>query len=156
MEKAFFQANEVCTACRGTGLYVGMAEHSGAAIVCPQCNGTGCYAYRHEYEVFTGRKDSPPEVIRVFQANPGICIGGDLRDFGGIPIEAWAAGLPFVPGTEDRKHTCPAWFYQTADYKKKPHWDACAAWGGGFSTCRNFPCKENCWERWDLEFGGKP
>jgi len=30
-----------CSACKGTGLYVGMAEREGAAVVCSRCKGTG-------------------------------------------------------------------------------------------------------------------
>lgn len=30
-----------CNACKGTGLYVGMAERDGAAVVCYTCKGTG-------------------------------------------------------------------------------------------------------------------
>ena len=30
-----------CQACGGTGLYKGMAERDGAAVVCSCCNGTG-------------------------------------------------------------------------------------------------------------------
>lgn len=29
-----------CQACKGTGLYKGMAERDGAAVVCSHCHGT--------------------------------------------------------------------------------------------------------------------
>ncbi|GAH55007.1 unnamed protein product, partial [marine sediment metagenome] len=34
-----------CNDCKGTGLYTGMAEGDGFAVVCHACNGTG---KRHE------------------------------------------------------------------------------------------------------------
>ena len=30
-----------CESCKGTGLYVGMAEREGSAVVCHTCKGTG-------------------------------------------------------------------------------------------------------------------
>ena len=43
-----------CGSCRGTGLYRGMAEPKGVAVVCLRCNGTGCAEV--EYTPFTERK----------------------------------------------------------------------------------------------------
>lgn len=31
-----------CESCRGTGLYSGMCEGEGVAVICLGCNGTGC------------------------------------------------------------------------------------------------------------------
>lgn len=143
-----------CSACRATGLYVGMAERDGAAVICSRCKGTGCHRLVIKYEDFEGRK--PRErVERVYRTNPGICIangnGYTLEDFGGIPYEAWVAGEGFPPGTENRRSTCPAWFYQCADDSKKPDWEECLPCGA-FSSCKQFPNKHRCWERWDKEF----
>jgi hypothetical protein len=49
-----------------------------------------------------------------------------------------------------RKYTCPAWWYQSADYKKKPNWKECLACGS-FSSCKHFSIKQNCWDRFDKE-----
>jgi hypothetical protein len=43
-----------CGACRGTGLYRGIAEPKGVAVVCLRCRGTGCEEL--EYVPFTERK----------------------------------------------------------------------------------------------------
>jgi hypothetical protein len=32
----------VCSSCRGTGVYSGMCEGNGHAVVCLNCDGTGC------------------------------------------------------------------------------------------------------------------
>lgn len=148
--------DEVCKSCKGTGLYSGMGERDGAAVVCHTCHGTGRHHFEYDYEEFKRRSSPPKSVVRVYRVNPGIGIGEGkghrLTDFGGIPIKAWLAGGEFPPGTEDRGHTCPAWFYQSADYKKKPDWATCGF--GSFCDCDSFKNKEKCWERWDKEFGG--
>ena len=149
-----------CDACKGTGVYVGMGEMSGAAVVCSSCKGSGERHITIKYRDFTGRKDNPA-VRRVYRTNPGIGIGEGngvhLEDFGGISYDDWKADKPFPPMSEDRRFTCPAWFYQSADYKLRPDWrddDAnCSAnLGGRFSDCKHFGEKHKCWARWDREF----
>lgn len=43
-----------CGSCRGTGLYRGMAEPEGVAVVCLTCKGTGCREV--SYTPFTTRQ----------------------------------------------------------------------------------------------------
>jgi hypothetical protein len=111
------------------------------------------------YKDFTGRK-LRTDVSRVVRVNPGIILGvgatkrGEIltrESFGGLNYEDWFNGKPFVPGTEDRAHTCPAWFYQSADYDKRPKWDECGVCGT-FSDCKEFKNKAACWARWDKEY----
>lgn len=45
-----------CKSCQGTGLYRGMAEPEGVAVVCLQCKGTGCVEIEIDYIPFTERK----------------------------------------------------------------------------------------------------
>lgn len=147
-----------CKACEATGLYVGMAEKDGAAIVCNVCKGTGKAVHKFEYEDFSGLKGRN-DVKQVFETNPGIFIGEGkaqfkLSDFGGMSYAEWLKGLSFGPGTENRKFTCPAWWYQSVNCKLKPDWKECRL-GGAFSDCKEFPNKAKCWERWDKEFGKK-
>lgn len=147
--------DEKCKSCKGTGLYMGMAERNGAAVVCHTCKGTGCHHVKFEYEDFV-KREPEPKAVRVYNVNPGIMIGTGnghkLEDFGGMPVTEWEDGKPFTPGTENRKFTCPAWWYQSADYKKKPDWKECwSALGSPFSSCKHFSTKEKCWARWDKE-----
>lgn len=146
--------DEKCPSCKGTGLYVGMGERDGYAVVCHTCNGTGKHHFVHEYDEFEGRVPRKG-VHTVVEVNPGICLGGEKGelDFGGMPFEDWDQGKPFPPGSEMREYTCPVWWYQSADYSKKPKWDWCNF--GRFSACNHFPHKYECWERWDREFGGE-
>lgn len=43
-----------CSACGGTGIYVGYEEPKGVGVVCLNCDGTGKHVI--EYIPFTGRK----------------------------------------------------------------------------------------------------
>ena len=147
----------VCSSCDGTGVYVGIGEANGAAVECHTCKGTGCYDGKVEYDDFDERKERKG-VRRVFCVNPGIGIGESkergiyLKDFGGMPYSEWISGMTWKPGMEDRNHTCPAWWYQSADYKRKPEWDECwESIGGGFSKCKYFGNKAACWARWDKD-----
>lgn len=144
-----------CKACKGTGLYVGLAEHDGFAVVCHRCDGTGKRHEIIEYDDFDG-KEKRKGVIKVLETNPGIVAGVNpeqgftLENFGGMPYEDWLKGKPFPARSEMRQFTCPAWWYQSADYEKKPDWDWCRACGS-FSGCKHFATKEKCWERFDKE-----
>ncbi len=67
--------DEQCKPCNGSGLYKGMAERDGYAVVCQNCGGTGKHHFVYEYEEFTGRKDRD-DITNVIQCNPGIAVGG--------------------------------------------------------------------------------
>ena len=151
-----FEVLEECKACKGTGLYVGLGERSGAAIVCGKCKGTGAFKFIYYYKKFQKKQNPPKDVKRVFQTNPGIVVGEGngikLSDFGGMPLSDWLKGKEFKQGMENRKYTCPAWWYQSADYKKKPDWDEClSSWGRSFCDCEYFNKKEKCWAKFDEE-----
>lgn len=157
--KKTIELKEKCMACNGTGIYVGMAERDGAGVVCYKCKGTGCFEYSHTYEDFEKREERK-DVLRVYQVNPGICIGcgngHTLEEFGGMSYEEWKNGKRFEKGMEDRAYTCPCWWYQSADYKQKPEWDECkSSLGSTFSRCKNFQTKAKCWERFDKETESK-
>ena len=123
MMRKKIEFDEKCQACNGTGLYVGICERDGSAVVCRKCNGTGKYHFVHEYEEFK-KREICENVEHVVEINPGICIGrgknGEflLSDFGGMPYCEWLKGLPFPKKSENRKFTCPAHWYQLKDYKQ--------------------------------------
>jgi hypothetical protein len=136
-----------CSSCGGTGLYIGFAESEGAAVVCKMCDGTGKTLM--SYKPFVKRNPPSNKIWKVFQTNIGY--GLNKNSQGGMPIEDWNANKPFPKGSEDREHVCPAWYYQSADYKKKPSWVECQC--NAFVDCRHFSNKDGCWKRWDKEFG---
>lgn len=144
-----------CTACKGTGIYVGFAEDDGFGVVCQICNGTGKAHVKLEYDDFI-EKVKRKDIKRVLQCNPGIAVGIGknltLNSFGGMDYEDWFNGKPFPDKSEMREFTCPAWWFQSADYKKKPDWARCDnLWGKAFSACCHFNNKEECWRMFDKE-----
>jgi len=149
-----------CKACNGTGIYVGVCERDGSGVVCHRCNGTGCHHYEFEYVPFVTRHRRRG-IKRVFSNNSGIVIGEGnghkLEDFGGMPYKDWLMGKPFPAKDEMRKFVCPAWWYQTVDYDKKPEWchDDYGFISGAFSDCPQFCNKSECWARWDKEYRGE-
>ncbi len=148
-----FKVKQVCKNCKGTGIYKGMGERDGFGVVCHTCDGTGCHEFTHVYEEFTSRVIRS-DIKQVLQCNPGISVGTGNRftitSFGGITYREWWCNKGFPKGSEMRQFTCPAWWYQSADYKKKPDWDWCRALGT-FSSCERFTTKGKCWERFDKE-----
>lgn len=138
-----------CDDCSGTGIYSGFAEGKGFAVVCNRCRGTGCRTIL--YKDFTKRK-MKNNIHTVVRSGMGIMVAGN-HDFGGLPYTNWLQlkdPVKFPKGTEMRNYTCPAWFFQEADYKKKPNWKECIDWGN-FRDCQYFKKKEDCWKKWDTE-----
>jgi hypothetical protein len=155
-----FETDCKCKECNGTGLYVGLAERDGAAVVCHTCKGTGKGHIKITYEDFEGR-EKREDVERVFEVNCGIVVGkgkdGELAlaDFGGIPYEEWLSGGGFPAGSEMRRFVCPAWHAQST-MKEQPKQEREGGWclsdlGLRFSACRLFGCKHECWEKWDAD-----
>ena len=136
-----------CDACGGTGIS-GMGEDNRTGVICYQCEGSG--KSEISYEEFTGRKRKK-WIKHVYQCNPGVKVGGaDPARFGGMSYKDWLSGKPFPEKSENRECTCPAWWYQTADYNLKPEWDECLV-VGAFSLCPHFEHKASCWARFDQE-----
>jgi hypothetical protein len=67
-----------------------------------------------------------------------------------MAYDEWLAGKPFPEKSEMRRFVCPAWWYQTVDYEKKPKWGWCNGCGA-FSACTRFATKQTCWDRLDDE-----
>jgi hypothetical protein len=153
MAKHTFETDAKCSSCAGTGVYVGVAERDGFAVVCHTCKGSGKMKIHIEWEEFTGRLHHHG-VSRVLEVNPGICAGINPKmgltekSFGGMPYSDWKQDKPFPPKSEMRGFTCPAWWYQTADYHKKPNWPECIGIGS-FSSCQHFKDKAKCWKKFD-------
>ena len=151
--KKKIEVNQKCQACDGTGLYKGLGEGDGIAVVCNHCRGKGSYKFVHTYEE-AGPRTLQKNVLRVIQSNPGIKAGEGnnctIEDFGGVSYKEWLNTGEFPEGTEMRKFVCPAWWYQSVDYEKKPRWDECIGIGV-FSQCSQFSSKQACWKKWDAE-----
>ena len=138
-----------CRACKATGLYVGMAERNGAAVVCRECKGTGKQNIVFEWDDFDGKQDPPDGVTRVYATSAGIVSAPDVVP-GGVSVAEWKTNPKSVHriGAEMREHTCPEWWYQSANYALKPDWNECRL-VGQFSKCSHFANKSECWRRFD-------
>lgn len=96
-----FKVDAVCKSCDGTGLYQGIGERDGAAVVCTRCDGTGCATIKINFERFTKRKMTD-KVKRVYGNGSGYCIScedvttedGRLFEFSkeGVSYEEWLQG----------------------------------------------------------------
>ena len=141
-----------CPSCGATGVYKGFGEIN-SGVVCRNCDGTGCVSVSLEYEPFKQRK-TRSDIKWIYEANHGIFMGEDnkhsFQDFGGMAYAEWEEVGKFPQKSEPREHSCPAWWYQTVGYDKKPDWEEC---GNHFATCSSYPSKAKCWKRWDKEFG---
>ena len=140
-----------CKDCKGTGLYVGMAESRGGAVICHTCGGTGEQHQKFEYEEFIERK--PHQATWVYAVNPGIVVDNGKIVTGGVSKVDWEKDplSPWLKGKEMREHTCPTWWYQLANYDLKPDWKDCDSLGGAISSCSCFHTKALCWAKWDEE-----
>ena len=141
-----------CHSCHGTGIYQGMGEGQGAAVVCTTCGGTGEQHIKHQFEKFTGRKINP-HVTRIYRTGAGIKLHADLVP-GGVSYEKWLSDPESVnaPGNEIREFACPAQWFRALDptWETAPKWAECIK-NGYPHDCPSFAQKDKCWERWDLE-----
>lgn len=138
----------VCRACKGCGLYIGMAERRGIAVVCSSCDGTGETTIT--YEPFVQRAQAPDAVRSVHLARGyGLDTKHPLCD-GGMPLDQWSPGT-VVPA--DEKLYCPFLYtYQRWCAHPDPRYPeyhvAPMTVGGYVSDCPRWPEKAECWERY--------
>lgn len=149
-----------CPACRATGVYQGMGEGKGAAVVCRQCEGTGAYEYKYSYNDFNGMKPAQ-NVERVYLSGYGYKIAagkipfhdhGEIdMDLEGVSYEEFQAGE--MPG-HIKTLACPMLADQGACHKLDGFIDECMeineGWIGSISNCKGQCKKFQCWKRFEL------
>ncbi len=154
-----------CPYCKGTGVYVGMAEGRGAAVMCHRCDGTGAYEYSYSYNEYTGRKVKEG-VSRVYLSSGGYKIGTGEINFDGIgEIDMDKEGisyLDFINGKKPehiKKLLCPMQADQIACHNKEGFVDECNKLNGNrismLTECKMQPEKGKCWERFENEIKNK-
>jgi len=151
-----------CSNCKGTGLYVGMSERDGAAVVCHTCAGSGKVTFKREFPKFVGRKRRD-NVKRVYKSGAGYTISasdvttkdGKLIRFSqaGSDYDKWLWGA--VPKPIEDLH-CPYMHtnqnMQLSDHEAHAVYEEyCMAqglWGCLVSDCKRFENKAECWRRY--------
>jgi len=150
-----------CRSCGGTGIYVGIGERDGAAIVCHTCNGTGCEDYYFEYTPFTKRKKKEG-IKRVYKDGMGYCIAPKLLVFKGVgTIDMAKEGVSYAEFLEGKmpEHIktlgCPMQADQGTCHEIKGFIEECDKLNGGYlnmiADCKNHPNKAECWDRFDKQ-----
>lgn len=149
-----------CKECKGTGVYIGMGERDGAAVVCHRCDGTGKYHYAFEYKDFGGRIKRRG-VKRVYKSGYGYCLAPkkikfqrvgeiDLAQEGVSYDEFWEGKHP----QHIRKMACPMLADQGACHEMKGFTATCGCCAGRLITeCPQYADRARCWERFDKAAG---
>ena len=148
-----------CPSCQGTGVYVGMSERHGAAVVCYKCDGTGKTEYH--YEEFTKRKVRE-DVTRVYKSSYGYVIAPkelEFKNYGGIDMRKEGVSYEEFLNGDTPKHIeklgCPMMADQGACHSKDGFIDECFScglmYGGSITNCKHQKYKAECWERFNNE-----
>jgi hypothetical protein len=147
-----------CPSCSGTGLYQGLAEGYGIAVVCHRCQGTGEYKYSYSYNDFTGRKKLD-NVERVFKKGTQYKIGLGVVDFGGEVGEidmdkegvSYQEFLDGILPNHIKQLECPMMADQGACHNIKGFTGKCndlnGGWIGYIPSCKHQNRKNECWDR---------
>jgi len=141
-----------CKACGGTGIYVGLAERNGAAVVCYTCGGTGKQKYVFEYTPFTSQQFAA-DVKRVYASGMGYVITPDKLDFENIgEIDMSQEGVSYAEFREGcmpfhvEDLGCPMLADQCACHKIEGFTEQCPM-GRLLTSCEQYSDKAKCWER---------
>ena len=150
-----------CPSCNGTGLYKGMGEGEGAAVICYKCNGTGCYSYSYSYNDFTDKKPIIG-IGRVYLSGYGYRLGlGKINFSNGIgEIDMDKEGISYQEFfIEDKRPAhikrlaCPMLADQSACHKIPGFIDRCndlnGSWINFITGCKHYPLKHQCWKRFE-------
>lgn len=145
-----------CKACIGTGLYCGIAERNGSAVICQQCDGTGRQEFK--YKPFAGR-NRRQNVNRVFKSSFGYVhsaedANGIKFSDGGVAYNDWLNGD--VPKPVKSLY-CPfLWTWQQLKRESKLYSTRCengTGLGCRISECKHWADKSQCWEIYEAENG---
>ena len=147
-----FEVDIKCQSCEGTGLYVGLAERDGAAVICHVCKGTGKYHHKFTYDEFTERKERG-DVCRVFKTTCGFVHSAFDVEVDGKTIEFSKAGVLYVDWKEGIEPAplktlyCPKmWTGQQWNSKTCDKHCLC---GSSINNCPNRKNMAQCWDEYD-------
>jgi len=149
-----------CQSCKGTGLYCGIAEGEGTAVICNKCNGSGAYNYKFKYNDFTGRNKTK-SVKRVYLNGTQYKIGLGIINYSGVgKVNMDKEGVSyddFFSGampSHIKQLGCPMMADQGACHKINGFTDMCNDLNGGWldliTSCKNKCNASQCWERFEI------
>ena len=160
-DKLYVEIIHQCGSCSGSGLYTGMAERDGSAVICSSCHGTGRSVSKMTFTEFNGRVNKKG-VKRVYQSACGYGISSeDIRRDDGKIIRFSNAGCSYsewkfgaIPKPIEDLH-CPYMHssqkMQHSSHKANPLYmsDCRKNMSFGLITdCKMFSCKERCWKKY--------
>ena len=142
-----------CKSCKGTGVYQGMGEGDGAAVVCHTCGGTGKTEF--EYTEFTGRKHKSG-VSRVYLGGYGYQISTGTVIFKGVgQIDMDKEGVSYEEFCEGKMPThikqlwCPMLADQGRCHSIEGFIERCNSFNGRWLSyipdCANKAHSAECW-----------
>jgi hypothetical protein len=147
-----------CDSCGGTGLYCGMAENKGAAVVCTNCNGTGKVSVKQTFKKFEKRKKRQG-VKRVFETAGGYGIAGEdvtTKDGNtihfsrfGVEYKDWLDGATPKPIEElhcPYQHTGQGLQSKDVNDLYKTRCDKGLSLGGYITNCKCRKDMAKCWK----------
>jgi urease gamma subunit len=136
-----------CKSCDGTGLYIGVAEHDGAAVVCYRCKGTGEDTIT--FARFIERRPPTKPVSRVHVARGYVLSPNHPDCAGGVAYQDWTPGMD-VPA--DERLYCPM-VYTNQEYCafRTEDGDARPGIGQRIADCEYWHVKAACWVRYHAD-----
>ena len=151
-----------CRSCKGTGVYVGFAEHDGAAVVCHSCDGSGKINFSQTFTKFSGKKIKKG-VKRVYDGSHGyvitakdiICEGKNFPfSEVGVDYESWfnegKEPLPLKFLICPYLHTNQSLQSEDKNNLYKYRCNNKLSFGS-ITNCKCFKDKETCWKIYDGE-----
>ena len=145
-----------CKSCGATGLYIGLAERDGAAVICTNCRGTGYQTI--EEELFSERK-LRDDVERVYTDGFGFVISSKdvtTKDGSHYPFSQFGCTYEeWLQGKEPKILECCSCPHMLYNEKAKEFYahrcDRNILLGQRFQECKLWNEKENCWDLYRRE-----
>ena len=150
-----------CPSCAGTGVYQGMAEGTGTAVVCNKCNGTAKFLYKYQYNEFTGRKRAIGVKQVYLPSRYKLGLGKIVFANGIGEIDMDKEGVSYEEFLEGKmpEHIkaleCPVLANQGACHNLLGFLNMCeeingsSLFGKSITDCKNQPNKLECWKRFE-------
>lgn len=146
-----------CSACKGTGLYVGLCEKDGAAVVCYRCDGKGSVFFSYNEPPPGSKPRRRDDVVRVFDRAHGYVISANdvtTKEGTFFPFSQYGCSYQdwYDNGAEPKSMVrmlrCPA----NNAIKDRHGYEFCIQGpGDNIFKCPRICNKDKCWEEYDKQ-----